>query len=75
MTRIMVVINTTEACKILREHGMSISPLHLRAGPECGAYPFGSAIKMDKQWVYEIYKPLLMKWIAERSEPREELPA
>ncbi|MBR3665548.1 MAG: hypothetical protein IKN66_00070 [Ruminococcus sp.] len=62
------VISTNEACKILREHGMSISPAHLRAGIECGAYPFGVAVRMEKQCAYEIYVPLLRKWIEERSE-------
>lgn len=72
MSKLITVINTVEACKILTTHGMSISPAHLRAGLDCRAYPFGSSIKMDKQYVYEIYKPLLMKWIEERSEESEE---
>jgi hypothetical protein len=45
---------------------MNISDAHLRAGIECGAYPFGVCIPM-KQNTFEIYKPLLMKWIEERS--------
>jgi hypothetical protein len=73
MKRIITVINTTEACKILKDYGMSISPAHLRAGIECGAYPFGVAVKMDKQCAYEIYVPLLMRWIEERSEEQEEV--
>ncbi len=68
LKRIINVITTAEACKILREHGMSISPAHLRAGIECGAYPFGVAVRMEKQCAYEIYMPLLRKWIEERSE-------
>lgn len=68
LKRIITVITTAEACKILREHGMSISPAHLRAGIECGAYPFGVAVRMEKQCAYEIYMPLLRKWIEERSE-------
>lgn len=53
---------------ILKEHGMQIQPNHLRAGIDCGAYPFGVAVKMNKSTVYEIFKPLLMRWISERSE-------
>ncbi|MCR5167078.1 MAG: hypothetical protein K6C13_07665 [Oscillospiraceae bacterium] len=62
----IVVITIAECVKILREHGMNISDAHLRAGIECGAYPFGVCIPM-KQNTFEIYKPLLMKWIEERS--------
>lgn len=68
MSKKIVVISTEQACEILKEHGMSIQPNHLRAGIDCGAYPFGIAVQMKKSSVYEIFKPLLMKWIAERSE-------
>lgn len=64
----IVVLTINETIEILREHGMKISPPHLRAGIECGAYPFGVCVKMDKHPAYEIFKPLLMRWIAERSE-------
>lgn len=64
----IIVISVQETVRILEENGMKITPAHLRAGIECGAYPFGVAIKMTKNYVYEIYKPLLMNWIAERSE-------
>lgn len=64
----IVVLTINETVEILREHGMKISPPHLRAGIECGAYPFGVCVKMDKHPAYEIFKPLLMQWIAERSE-------
>ena len=63
----IVIITIAECVKILREHGMSISDAHLRAGIECGAYPFGVCIPMMKQKAFEIYKPLLLKWIEERS--------
>lgn len=64
--RHIVIISIKDTVEILRSHGMSISDAHLRAGIECGAYPFGVCIPM-KQNTYEIYKPLLMKWIEERS--------
>lgn len=64
----IVVLTVNETVDILRDHGMSISAPHLRAGIECGAYPFGVCVKMDKQPTYEIFKPLLMRWIEERSE-------
>ena len=64
--RHIVIISIKDTVEILRSHGMSISDAHLRAGIECGAYPFGVCIPM-KQNTYEVYKPLLMKWIEERS--------
>lgn len=64
----IVVLTVNETVDILREHGMSISAPHLRAGIECGAYPFGVCVKTDKRPTYEIFKPLLMRWIEERSE-------
>lgn len=66
--RQIVVISVSQACNILKQHGMTIQPNHLRAGIDCGAYPFGVSVKMDKSNVYEIFKPLLMRWIMERSE-------
>lgn len=66
----IIIITVLQACEILKEHGMSVSPVHIHAGIECGAYPFGVCIKGENQKrpVYEIYRPLLLKWIAERSE-------
>ena len=64
----IIVLTIDETVNILRENGMKISAPHLRAGIECGAYTFGVCVKTDKQPTYEIYKPLLMRWIAERSE-------
>ena len=66
----IVVISVAETVRILSEHGMNITPAHLRTGIECRAYPFGVCIPMQKQNTYEIYKPLLLKWIEERSEER-----
>lgn len=63
----IVIITADEACRILKAHGMTIQPNHLRAGIDCGAYPFGVSVKMAKSNVYEIFKPLLMRWIDERS--------
>lgn len=64
--RQIVIISIKDTVEILRSHGMNISDAHLRAGIECGAYPFGVCIPM-KQNTYEVYKPLLLKWIEERS--------
>ena len=64
----IIVITVKEACEILREHGFKTNPQHIYAGLDCGAYSFGVAIKTPKSTVYEVYKPLLMRWIAERSE-------
>lgn len=68
MNRMINVITAAEAVDILKEYGWQTSVKHLYAGLACGAYPFGVAIPTGKQTVYEIYKPLLMKWIEERSE-------
>lgn len=64
----IVVLTINETVEILREHGMKISQPHLRAGIECGAYPFGVCVRMGKQPTFEIFRPLLMRWIAERSD-------
>ena len=69
----IVVISVSRACEILKQHGMTIQPNHLRAGIDCGAYPFGVSVKMGKSNVYEIFKPLLMRWISERSEEESAL--
>ena len=68
MAKIMVVIGIKEAAQILREHGMKISDVDLRAGIEQRVYPFGDAVLIAKSPVFHIYKPLLMKWIEQRSE-------
>ena len=64
----IVCLSIEQTRKILAEHGFRITPQHLRAGIECGAYPFGIAIRMSKTCVYEVFRPLLMQWIADRSE-------
>ena len=64
------IISVQQACKILAEHGFSVSPTHLGLGLQQGVYPFGVAIK-SQQWIYEIYDVLLRKWIAERSDNYE----
>lgn len=61
----MKVITVQSACKILGEHGFSVSPAHLGAGLRQRVYPFGVAIKM-KDWTYEIYEASLLRWIKER---------
>lgn len=62
----MNVISVQRACEILKEHGWSVSPPHIRAGLEAKVYPFGDAIPMGKQYSYDIHENLLYKWIAER---------
>lgn len=64
----IIILTIKQTVEILREHGMNISAPHLRAGLECGAYPFGVCIQMEKHPAFEVYKPLLMRWIEERSE-------
>ncbi len=68
MKRLITIITPDEAVQILREHGMSITPAHLRAGIDCGAYPFGVSIPCAKHFSYEIYMKPLMDWIASVSE-------
>lgn len=63
----IVTLTPAETAAILREHGMKTSPEKIKAGLLCGVYPFGVCIQM-RQKEYEIYKPLLMRWIAEREE-------
>jgi hypothetical protein len=64
----IVVITIAETRQILAEHGFNTSEAHIRAGIECGAYPFGVCIPAAKSRTFEVYKPLLMQWIKERSE-------
>lgn len=68
MKKLMVVISIKEASRILREHGMQISDGDLRAGIEQKVYPFGDAVTVTSKPVFHIYQPLLMQWIAERSQ-------
>ena len=63
----IVVITIAETRVILAEHGFFTSEAHIRAGIECGAYPFGVCIPAAKSRTFEVYKPLLMQWIKERS--------
>ena len=63
----IVTLTPAETAAILREHGMKTSPEKIKAGLLCGVYPFGVCIQM-RQKEYEIYKPLLMRWITEREE-------
>lgn len=63
------VIKPKQACAILAEHGMDITEVKLDMGLRQRVFPFGDAIEMNSEWDYIIYTHLLMKWIAERSEP------
>lgn len=62
------VITVSRACEILKEHGMSITPVKLGMGLRQRVYPFGDAVEMSSEWSYAVYEHLLRKWIAERSE-------
>lgn len=64
----IIILKIKQTVDILREHGMNISAPHLRAGLECGAYQFGVCIRMDKHPAFEVYNPLLMRWIEESTE-------
>ena len=69
--KMMKILTITEACRILTEHGFSVSPAHLGLGLQQNVYSFGVAIK-SQQWIYEIYDVLLYRWIDERSTERSE---
>ena len=69
--KMMKILTITEACRILTEHGFSVSPAQLGLGVQQGVYSFGVAIK-SQQWIYEIYDVLLYRWIDERSTERSE---
>ena len=71
MKKQIIVIGIKEASRILRENGMQISDGDLRAGIEQKVYPFGDAVTVTSKPVFHIYQPLLMQWIAERSEEVE----
>ena len=61
------VIKAEQAAEILKEHGYSsANAVKIKMGLEQGVFPFGQAIHMGKQTVYDIYESLLLKWIKER---------
>lgn len=60
-------ITPRQAAEILRSNGMSITAETLGAGLQQGVYPFGVCVKLERSPVYQIFKPLLEKWIDERS--------
>ena len=61
------VIKPEQASEILKAHGYkSATPIKIRQGLIQGLFPFGQAIQMSSNTVYDIYLELLMKWIAER---------
>lgn len=61
------VIKPEEAAEILKKHGYkSATPVKIRQGLIQGVFPFGNAIQMSSNVVYDIYYELLMKWIKER---------
>lgn len=63
------IIKVKDAVARLREAGMDTNVQRIEAAlRQGGIYPWGVAIRMDKQFVYEVYDVLLSRWIAERSE-------
>lgn len=61
------VIKAERAAEILKEHGYhDANAEKIKMGLAQGVFPFGQAIKMSKNTVYDIYENLLLKWIAER---------
>ena len=69
MAELMRVIKAEEAAEILKEHGYnSANAVKVKMGLEQGVFPFGQAIHMGKQTVYDIYEKQLMDWIKERSD-------
>lgn len=68
MKRMITALGITEAVEILKEHGFSVTPVHLRAGLDCGAYPFGVSVPTGKSHVYHVFLKPLMDWIDSVSE-------
>ena len=42
---------------------MGITPMFLRLGMRSGKFPFGTAVKFDKQWRYYINPIRFEKWM------------
>ena len=64
---LMRVIKAEQAAEILKEHGYSsANAVKIKMGIEQGKFPFGVAIRMKKNTVYDIYENLLLRWIKER---------
>lgn len=63
----MNVIKVDKAVEILKAHGYKTANVNkIKAGIEQGLFPFGVAVHLDHT-VYDIFEPLLMDWIKERS--------
>lgn len=43
---------------------MGVSPMFLRLGMREGEFPFGAAVKFEKQWRYYINRIRFEKWLA-----------
>lgn len=43
---------------------MGITPMFLRLGMRSGKFPFGAAVKFDKQWRYYINRARFEKWMS-----------
>ena len=61
------VIKAERAAEILKEHGYKDANAEkIKRGLAQRVFPFGQAIQMSSNTVYDIYENLLMKGIAER---------
>lgn len=60
-------LTVKNACKLLSEYGMDITPERLRFGLQQGVFPFGDAVKMAHDWSFCIYERKLREWIEERA--------
>ena len=54
-----------QACDALRNAGFNIGYDKLRAGLQQDIFPFGKALKMDKNWAFIVYVKDLEKFITE----------
>lgn len=43
---------------------MGVTPMFLRLGLRQGEFPFGKAVKFDKQWRYYINRERFERWMA-----------
>ena len=66
------MLNCNETAAYLRSHGVKISNEALCAGLEQGVFSFGCAFRANgKNRVIMVFKPLLDRWIEERSTKEE----
>lgn len=51
----------------LRELGVKTTEVKVGLAIQAGLYPWGIAIKGEKNWIYEIYTKLFDQWVTERA--------